>query len=282
MFAKAVAISALLAVAQAGVAPAVVQYSSPSVGVSGSNTVRGVAGLSSVTHQAKAVDSAFSTVRKTDTRVTNDAQPIYAQQVQPVQYTQQVQAAPVQYAQQIQPVQYTQQVQAAPVQYAQQVQPAVQYTQQVQPAVQYAQQVQPAVQYAQQVQPAVQYAQQVQPAVYQQASIAAVSGPRPYYNYAPVAYAQPGVQYGTKTLSGVAPVGVAKVAAAPVQYAGAVQYHQPTFVQQAVTKVAAPVALAKTVPVAKTANLLGVNFSPIQPGVATSYFNGFGASYSLF
>lgn len=338
MFAKAVAISALLAIANAG-APAVVQYSNPSVGVGGSNTVRGFAGLSSVTHQAKAVDSPFSTVRKTDTRVTNDAvayaSPVPQQVVQyaqpGVQYTQQAptvqyaQQAPVQYTQQA-PVQYTQQ---APVQYAQ---PAVQYTQQ--PTVQYAQQ--PTVQYASApvqyaaapvqtvakvaAAPAVTYAQptyaavsgpgayynyapvQAAPAVtYAQQSVAAVSGPRPFYNYAPVAYASgpaQAVAYGTKTLSG-APVAVqqvAKVAAYPPPPA-TLQYHQPTvYAQQAVGKVGvgqvsygspvvakvAAAPLTRAVPVAKTANLLGVNFSPISPQTASLHFNGFGTSYTLF
>lgn len=97
---QAVTIFACVAVARAG-APVAYQIGNPSIGIGGANTVRGFAGLSSVTHQAKvhiifssnssssswyviiftpflflnsqAVDSPFSTVRKTDTRVTNDA-----------------------------------------------------------------------------------------------------------------------------------------------------------------------------------------------------------------
>nr|CAD7257079.1 unnamed protein product [Timema shepardi] len=46
----------------------------PSVGSYHESTVRSLDGNSAVTHYSKAVDSAFSSVRKVDTRVSNDAQ----------------------------------------------------------------------------------------------------------------------------------------------------------------------------------------------------------------
>jgi len=299
MFAKAVVISALFAAAHAGVVQPQVSYlSNPSVGVGGSNTYRGVAGLSSITHQAKAVDSAFSTVRKTDTRVTNDAvayaQPQVAYAAQPqVAYAQ---PAPVAYAAPsyayAQP-QYTQYAHAvaqpalapAPVAYAQPAYAAA-------PAVAYGTKTVSAspVAYAQPAYAAapVQYAQQAPVAYAQQAPVAyAQPAPVAYAQQAPVAYAQPAyaaapaVAYGSKTIS-AAPVAYAQPAyaagPAPIAYAQG----PAVYAKQPVAKFA---QVARAVPLTKTApatNLLGVAFSPISPQTATLHFNGFGTSYSLF
>nr|CAD7267060.1 unnamed protein product [Timema shepardi] len=92
---KCIVLAAVLAVANAGylggpaisygapalsyAAPALsyaapVAVHAPSVGSSHESTVRSLDGNSAVTHYSKAVDSAFSSVRKVDTRVSNDAQ----------------------------------------------------------------------------------------------------------------------------------------------------------------------------------------------------------------
>jgi len=99
MFSKAIALLAFVACVSGGFvgapAPAVYQqayaaavpaatyvHDSPHIGRQSEQTVRGFAG-SSVSHQQKAIDSAFSSVRKTDTRITNPAlyaaAPVYAQ-----------------------------------------------------------------------------------------------------------------------------------------------------------------------------------------------------------
>lgn len=96
---KVVAILAFVAVANAGVA--YVDHRIDDLGTVGQQseqTVRGLGfgGLSTVSHQSKAVDSAYSSVRKHDTRVINPAvyaSPAYAH------YGQQVAAAPVAYHQ---------------------------------------------------------------------------------------------------------------------------------------------------------------------------------------
>ncbi|XP_063218715.1 larval/pupal cuticle protein H1C-like [Bacillus rossius redtenbacheri] len=54
-------------------APAV-SYGVPAVGASHQSTVRTLDGNSAISHYSKAVDSPFSSVRKVDTRVSNDAQ----------------------------------------------------------------------------------------------------------------------------------------------------------------------------------------------------------------
>nr|CAD7435002.1 unnamed protein product [Timema monikensis] len=79
---KCIVLAAVLAVANAGyLGGAAVSYGAPSVAVhapsvgsSHESTVRSLDGNSAVTHYSKAVDSAFSSVRKVDTRVSNDAQ----------------------------------------------------------------------------------------------------------------------------------------------------------------------------------------------------------------
>lgn len=45
----------------------------PAVGTSHQSTVRSLDGNSAISHYSKSVDTAFSSVRKVDTRVTNDA-----------------------------------------------------------------------------------------------------------------------------------------------------------------------------------------------------------------
>lgn len=93
-----VALSALLAVARAGnllaagpalaysAAPAVshvtyataavpaapIAFHAPAIGTSHQSTVRSLDGNAAVSHYSKAVDTAFSSVRKFDTRITND------------------------------------------------------------------------------------------------------------------------------------------------------------------------------------------------------------------
>ncbi|KDR13201.1 hypothetical protein L798_12961, partial [Zootermopsis nevadensis] len=73
--------AALVAVANAGIlgAPAVgyaaapVAIHAPAIGASHQSTFRTLDGNSAVSHYSKAVDSAFSSVRKYDTRISNDA-----------------------------------------------------------------------------------------------------------------------------------------------------------------------------------------------------------------
>ncbi|RZC40301.1 Cuticle 3 domain containing protein [Asbolus verrucosus] len=65
----AVAHAAPLAVAHA--APVAVH--APAIGASHQSVVRSLGGNQAVSHYTKAVDSAFSSVRKFDTRITNDA-----------------------------------------------------------------------------------------------------------------------------------------------------------------------------------------------------------------
>lgn len=74
MYGKALILFAIIAAVNAGVTPAVTYvHDSPHLGAQSEHTVRGFAGLSSVSKQAKAVDSAFSSVRTNDVRVTNNA-----------------------------------------------------------------------------------------------------------------------------------------------------------------------------------------------------------------
>lgn len=63
-----------LAVAQA--APLAIH--APAVGTSQQNVLRSYGGNAAISTYSKAVDSAFSSVRKYDTRITNDALPVYA------------------------------------------------------------------------------------------------------------------------------------------------------------------------------------------------------------
>ncbi|RZC27704.1 Cuticle 3 domain containing protein [Asbolus verrucosus] len=72
----AVAHAAPLAVAHAAplaVAHAPVAVHAPAIGASHQSVVRSLGGNQAVSHYSKAVDSAFSSVRKFDTRITNDA-----------------------------------------------------------------------------------------------------------------------------------------------------------------------------------------------------------------
>ncbi|CAG7672607.1 unnamed protein product [Allacma fusca] len=68
---KAVAILAFVAAAQA--ISTGNPYLNPHVGVQGEQTIRGYGGLNTVSHQSKSVVSPYSSVQKTDTRVTNGA-----------------------------------------------------------------------------------------------------------------------------------------------------------------------------------------------------------------
>ncbi|XP_071448640.1 pupal cuticle protein G1A-like [Hetaerina americana] len=79
---KFVVLAALVAVANAGFlgAPAAYGYAAapvavhaPAIGSSHQSTVRSLDGNHAISHYSKAVDSAFSSVRKTDTRISNDA-----------------------------------------------------------------------------------------------------------------------------------------------------------------------------------------------------------------
>ncbi|ODN05840.1 Larval/pupal cuticle protein H1C [Orchesella cincta] len=71
MFSK-IAILVTFAAAASAISPGYVD-SAYALGSQAEHTVRGFGGLSSVSKQAKAVDSAYSTVRKSDIRYTNDA-----------------------------------------------------------------------------------------------------------------------------------------------------------------------------------------------------------------
>jgi hypothetical protein len=82
-------LAALVAVAKAGIlgvpavsyaaapeaayAAAPVAVHAPAIGASHQSTIRTLDGNSAVSHYSKAVDSAFSSVRKYDTRISNDA-----------------------------------------------------------------------------------------------------------------------------------------------------------------------------------------------------------------
>ncbi|XP_023714798.1 larval/pupal cuticle protein H1C-like [Cryptotermes secundus] len=76
-----IVLAALVAVANAGIlgAPALgyaaapIAVHAPAIGTSQQSTIRTLDGNSAVSHYSKAVDSAFSSVRKYDTRISNDA-----------------------------------------------------------------------------------------------------------------------------------------------------------------------------------------------------------------
>ncbi|KAJ1526175.1 hypothetical protein ONE63_009334 [Megalurothrips usitatus] len=62
------------AVASYGYAAPAVRYATPAVGATHESTVRSLDGNSATTTYSKAVDTAFSSVRKYDSRTSNDAQ----------------------------------------------------------------------------------------------------------------------------------------------------------------------------------------------------------------
>ncbi|XP_026288327.1 cuticle protein LPCP-23-like [Frankliniella occidentalis] len=114
---KLVVLAAALAVANAGLIGAPVAYSSPvayaspAIGSSHESTVRSLDGNSAVTTYSKAVDTAFSSVRKYDSRASNDAQilahapvaayaaaPAYTSYAAPAAYAAHSYAAPVAHA----------------------------------------------------------------------------------------------------------------------------------------------------------------------------------------
>lgn len=73
-------------------AAAPVAIHAPAVGSSHESTLRSLDGNSAVSHYSKAVDTAFSSVRKFDTRITNDAKivaaaPAYAYAAAPATYS---------------------------------------------------------------------------------------------------------------------------------------------------------------------------------------------------
>jgi len=104
MLSQALVIISFVAVASAGV-----QYlADPHVGAQSEHTVRGFSGLSTVSQQHKTVASPFSSVSKSDVRVTNDAAVFAPAGVAYTQgYAAPIAAAPVAYA--------TQAYSAAPV-----------------------------------------------------------------------------------------------------------------------------------------------------------------------
>lgn len=62
--------SSIAAPSHISYAPAQLQYSSPAIGSTHQSTVRSFDGT--VSHQSKAIDTAFSSVRKSDTRISNN------------------------------------------------------------------------------------------------------------------------------------------------------------------------------------------------------------------
>ncbi|OXA64528.1 pupal cuticle protein C1B [Folsomia candida] len=76
MFAKTIILCTVVAAA-AAITPGYLD-GALALGAQSEHTVRGFAGLSSVSKQAKAIDSPYSSVRKTDIRVTNDGAYGYA------------------------------------------------------------------------------------------------------------------------------------------------------------------------------------------------------------
>ncbi|CAL8078370.1 unnamed protein product [Orchesella dallaii] len=117
---KAAIVLALAAVVSAGN----VAYLDTHVGSQVEQTVRGYGGLSSLSHQAKTVNSAFSTASAYKTKATNSAYAVapavaYAQpavayaQAAPVAYAQPAYAAPI--ARAVAPVAYAQPAYAAPI-----------------------------------------------------------------------------------------------------------------------------------------------------------------------
>lgn len=112
------AVHAAPAVAAVHAAPVAVH--APAIGASQQSVIRSLGGNQAISTYSKAVDSAFSTVRKYDTRITNDALSVahapvaYAAHAAPVAYA--AHAAPVAYAAHAAPVAYA--AHAAPVAYA--------------------------------------------------------------------------------------------------------------------------------------------------------------------
>ncbi|XP_065082019.1 larval/pupal cuticle protein H1C [Ochlerotatus camptorhynchus] len=77
-----------------------VAYSSPAVGATHESTIRSHDGT--ISHHSKAVDTAFSSVRKSDTRITNEAPKLaYTAYAAPAVHTTYAHAAPVAVAKQI-------------------------------------------------------------------------------------------------------------------------------------------------------------------------------------
>ncbi|KAE8572937.1 pupal cuticle protein G1A [Halyomorpha halys] len=71
---KVLIFAAAVAAAQAGyIAPVSYGLASTAIGSSSQSTLRSADGSSAISQYSKAVDTAFSSVRKTDTRITNDA-----------------------------------------------------------------------------------------------------------------------------------------------------------------------------------------------------------------
>lgn len=69
----AVANAGFLSAPAVGYAAAPIAVHAPAIGASQQSTIRTLDGNSAVSHYSKAVDSAFSSVRKYDTRISNDA-----------------------------------------------------------------------------------------------------------------------------------------------------------------------------------------------------------------
>lgn len=69
----AVANAGILGAPALGYAAAPIAVHAPAIGTSQQSTIRTLDGNSAVSHYSKAVDSAFSSVRKYDTRISNDA-----------------------------------------------------------------------------------------------------------------------------------------------------------------------------------------------------------------
>ncbi|CAH1400657.1 unnamed protein product [Nezara viridula] len=71
---KVLFFAAAVAAAQAGyIAPVSYGLATTAIGSSSQSTLRSADGSSAISQYSKAVDTAFSSVRKTDTRITNDA-----------------------------------------------------------------------------------------------------------------------------------------------------------------------------------------------------------------
>ena len=88
-----------------------------SVGAQSEHTVRGFGGLSTVSHQAKAVHTPYSHVHKTDTRITNDAVHAYAAPVAHAYAAPAIAAAPLAHHA-IAPAAYAAPIAHAPAAYA--------------------------------------------------------------------------------------------------------------------------------------------------------------------
>ncbi|XP_022912214.2 cuticle protein LPCP-23-like [Onthophagus taurus] len=98
----------------------------PAVGATHQSVLRSLGGNQAVSHYSKAVDSAFSSVRKYDTRITNDAVSVahtpvaYAAHAAPISYAAPVAHAPISYAAPVAhaPISYSAPVAHAPISYA--------------------------------------------------------------------------------------------------------------------------------------------------------------------